>query len=162
MVSPKQFIELMKAAGCETKKDCIEFYNGFMSKNAAIEFGDFFKSIITGIGGTLGSEAVKGTFKGIESAVRTTPEMKLSARHKTFIENLIKSDQILKSRKPEIIISHYETLVRMAPSISLDQNAVSAFLRYSTQHEGIDTSMLRQLAELEGKVNQNITSNRWF
>lgn len=168
MSNSKQLFLLMKEAGCRTKEECLEFYNGFMhtlSKKAAAPvdpFGELLKGLFGGLGSTFSSEVVKGTLKGVENAVRSSSSGQLSSRHKTFIEKLIKEDSVLRSRKPETIVSHYETLVRMSPSISLDKNAVSSFLRYSTQHEGIDPSMLRQLAELEEKVNKNIKASNWF
>ena len=163
MFNKLTYFKLMKEAGCVTKEDCEAFHEAFLEKVAANGEG-FLSNFAKGLGTAFGQEVIKGGFKVAERLIHavTGASMKLNPRQKSFIEQLIQEDYVLKGRKPEIVISHYETLVRLAPSISLDKNAVSSFLRYSTQHEGIDPSMLRQLADLENSVKKNSEASSLF
>lgn len=77
---------------------------------------------------------------------------KIPRRNLTFISKLMQTDQILKSRPPERIASHYGTMFRVAPSISLDANVVASFLRESTAFETMSTVTIKSLLDLEKAI----------
>jgi len=86
---------------------------------------------------------------GVKGLARNVMGNKLRGRHKEFLARLMVSDSILKSRPKDRVISHYQTMVRVSPSISLDRNVVASFLRESTAYESMSTVTVKSLIDLE-------------
>ena len=117
-------------------------YGGKVGETAGQAFG-------IGLGFAGANIALAGVSKAVESVADALSSSKLSSRHRRFITELLKKDRTLKGRKPEKVVSHYETIVRLAPAISLDENVVSAFLKESTMYDTISTPMVKTLLDIE-------------
>lgn len=151
--------DAMKALVKEAQLDpeVSAFLEGFATKFETLEKQSDLGEMLAGkaIG-----EAAKGISNlvgtGLKAAYRsaTAGETKLNSKQKMFIESLVKADPILKQRKYETVLSHYRTMVKMAPSIALDRNAVNSFLRESTKYDTISLLTLKSLVELENKIRE--------
>jgi len=135
------------------------FIDGFVEefiKKASFPIGEMLTQGVEKMMEGLGTGIGKGIYSDVRLAIASLLDKsrKLSNQQKTFIIAVIKEDYILKKRDPKRIVSHYETLVKMAPSIALDKNAVVSFLRESTAYDLINTMTLRTLVELESKYRE--------
>ena len=100
----------------------------------------------------IGGTAAKGAY-------RAAVGDKLRGRHKEFIAKLMATDPILKGRPKDRVISHYKTMVKVAPSISLDTNVVASFLRESTAYGTINTVTIKTLLDLEKTMTETASNS---
>ena len=126
-----------------------------LSKNLvkkAMFGGGFTKTLV---GGLASGAAIAVTIKTLQLAgklISSIPGLggdKLSPRHKKFIADLATKDHILKDRSAKRVISHYTTMVKLAPSLAMDPNVVSSFLRESTAYDNMSTVTVKSLLDLE-------------
>jgi len=123
----------------------------------------FTDKITEGVANALVRSSFQAVGSGAKGIIRAAVGDKLPRRHKEFITKLIMRDPVLKNRPKEKVISHYKTMVRVAPSISLDPNVVVSFLKESTSYDTISTVTIKTLLDLEKTMldNQGKTSNKY-
>lgn len=124
-----------------------------LEKQALVGSEDFIDSVSDKIQQGVANALVRSGFQivgeGAKGAIRAAMGTKLRGRHKEFIAKLMQKDSILRNRPKERVISHYKTMVKVAPSISLDPNVVASFLRESTAFESMSTVTVKTLIDLE-------------
>ena len=97
-----------------------------------------------GLLGDIMSKAVSG-ISGIPRAM---------ARDNMF-EQLQQEDDVLAQSDPQTLQEAYHTMVRFAPTLATDKNAVRSFLRESVLYgTGPNFTTIKQLADAEGAVNR--------
>jgi len=100
--------------------------------------------------------------KGVKSLVGrfSSPHKKLDSRQRKFIADLIMKDPVLKNRDPERVVSYYQTMTNLAPSIVYDPNVVGSFLREATMYDTMNTPTIKSLLEIEGVKARNETERK--
>ncbi|MEM4206067.1 MAG: hypothetical protein QXQ43_02165 [Nitrososphaerota archaeon] len=74
-----------------------------------------------------------------------------------IVENLMRTDDIIKKADRNLIISAYETMKSVAPTLAKDINAVRSFLReVAMAGTGPDYNTIRQLADTEKTIRQSL------
>ncbi|MEO0271524.1 MAG: hypothetical protein ABIM30_00320 [candidate division WOR-3 bacterium] len=74
-----------------------------------------------------------------------------------IVENLMRTDDIIKKADKNLIISAYETMKSVAPTLAKDINAVRSFLReVAMAGTGPDYNTIRQLADTEKTIRQSL------
>ncbi len=76
-------------------------------------------------------------------------------RRKTIIEDLANNDPILRNEDKETILQYYATIYNVAPTISLDKNAVKELITSFVRFGRVDVQTLKTLAETERNVTQS-------
>lgn len=127
-----------------------EVLDQHLSKSASVDFTEILYDKFKDKGASMVSNlALRATAERLAALKNSLASDKLSRKHKAFIEKLMSVDPVLKARDPEVVLSHYTTMVKVAPTISLDSNIVSSFLRESTSYETMSTVTIKSLLDLE-------------
>jgi hypothetical protein len=72
-------------------------------------------------------------------------------KRNSILRNLVADDEMIRAADPEDVSSLYQTMVRFAPTLSKDSNAVRSFLRtgVSFPEGGVDANTIGMLAKAE-------------
>ncbi len=133
----KGFEEVFEREALEKKASEVELAEGI------------FQKLQSGVENAVARGILKVTGKGLKGAFNMAMGDRLPARHKRFISQMMLKDPILKNRPKERVISNYKTMVKVSPSISLDENIVGSFLRESTAFDTMSTVSIKSLLDLE-------------
>lgn len=135
---------------------------------------DLFKGIGSGLTSTATGEGIGGRLMGnlftglaglgVTGAVygggKLHEMLSVEPARKRLLEGIIKTDPVIVDavrRDPKIVAmleQTYQTMVRFAPSISMDPNAVSSFLREAVlSGGGVNYATIKMLAETEKEIN---------
>lgn len=135
----------------------------FLEKKAAAPSFSIGNEVLKGLVGGLTTGAVSG-FLGLAGSRLSNIKNTLmhEPRRKALLENLMASDSILKdaiTRHPEsknMILEAYGTMVRFAPSLSLDINAVRSFLREAVLGgSGVNYATIKNIVDTEKSITGN-------
>lgn len=135
----------------------------FLEKKAAAPSFSIGNEVLKGLVGGLTTGAVSG-FLGLAGSRLSNIKNTLmhEPRRKALLENLMSSDSILKdaiTRHPEsknMILEAYGTMVRFAPSLSLDINAVRSFLREAVLGgSGVNYATIKNIVDTEKSITGN-------
>ena len=112
-------------------------------------------SLAKSLGKQLGINTVN-LLSDIASKAISLPEHTMQAHaHQQIFAMLRKEDPVLAEADPQMLSDAYHTMVRFAPTLSTDKNAVKAFLRESvTYGTGPNHVAIKQLADAEQSVNK--------
>jgi len=87
-----------------------------------------------------------------------TQKLKSDNQRKELLRSIVETDPMISSfeaQNPGVMLRVYASMISVAPTISLDHNAVTTFLREAAQtHGSVNYMTLKQLAEAEHAVNQ--------
>ena len=73
---------------------------------------------------------------------------------KSVFNTLREEDDVLSQADPQKLEENYHTMVRFAPTLATDKNAVKAFLRSATLYDATEFNTLKQLADAERAVTE--------
>ena len=139
----------------ERRKAYLEDVTAF-SKHA-FDLGKFPESVQKGMGGAvgvLGVDLIKGLLSSVLSSISNAVTSNPTRRK--ILSDIIMHDPIVsvyEGQHPGAAEKAYESMVRAAPTISLDPNVVTSFLREAAQTGGMLNYMtIKQLAEAEGAI----------
>lgn len=151
------------------KKATLRAHTGF-SKTAAWPAAKAMKavggkavdSIAGGVGGGIGKGVADALFGGLGSGFKALQSLLSSdPKRKKILESVLRSDPVVSDaikRNPkaqEGLLEAYGTLVRFAPNLSMDVNAVRSFLREAVlSGGGVNYATIKNLAETEKAVNE--------
>jgi hypothetical protein len=133
-------------------------------ERAAPLFGDmvagkFQEGLGTGIanaGLSAIGKLIRGTTRGVKE------RLFLDKQREQIIDHLVQNDPIvsvMERANPGMAIKAYASMVRFAPSLSLDPNVVTAFIREASQSSGgINPLTIQQLAQTEKAIAE---SRQW-
>ena len=80
-------------------------------------------------------------------------------RKKALIEDLMRTDPVIKEEDPEKVMSYYVTLNKFAPTVATDKNAVREILQGCVKFGTFDIQTLKHLADMEKTLKD---SNKTF
>lgn len=126
--------------------------------SALSQIGDSFaEGIGTATANVVVGKAFEGLSKGFHKLTGgfSSSHKKLNSREKKFIAALLVKDPVLKNRDPEKVISYYQTMTNLAPSIAFDPNVVGSFLREATMYDTMNTPTIKSLLEIENSKSRN-------
>ena len=83
----------------------------------------------------------------------------MDARHMATLQKLMTTDEVLSEADPEHVVSVYNTLREMAPSLAGDANVMRVALRSAIQHEGISPFDIKSFLDTEA-ARQKTDYNR--
>jgi len=114
-------------------------------------------SFASGIGAGIGKGVLDAAFGGIGGLYdKLKQTLVTDPRRKQLVESLIRTDPVISdavSRQPhgkELVLEAYATMVRFAPTISLDPNAARSFLRECVlSGTGPNYATIKNLVETE-------------
>jgi hypothetical protein len=118
-------------------------------------FGD---SIMGGLGGSIGSETAKAGIGAIGKLISGTTHkiherLFMDARRRQLLDKIVSSDPIIsvfERNSPGSSESAYATMIKVAPTLSMDPNIVTSFLRNAAQSGGpLDYHSVKLLADAE-------------
>jgi len=136
--------------------------SGFLSEVSSKAVEEAPGAIATGFGSALGEGALGGLFAGASMIGKRLLDSTVTnpRRERTFYE-AIRTDSVLRDalkNNPAILAQlkeAFSTLVRFAPSLSEDLNAVRSYLREAVvSGAGINYATVKQLAETEKLVHE--------
>jgi hypothetical protein len=111
---------------------------------------EFAKSIGKNVG--IGTVGMVGDLLSRATAAPGAAVAGLQRRN--IFEALQNEDDVISRADPAQLAEAYHTMVRFAPTLATDKNAVKAFLRESVLYgAGPNPMTIKQLAEAEGAVN---------
>ena len=120
--------------------------------------GDIFGMAVKGVG--------EGTRKSLESGVAkvlTAPKKRESQRigdrmrnlqRQLIMEDLISNDPVLQGVDANQITNGYQTILQLAPEVSLNKEVVRSILRASTNAEATSPFDAKLMAELETQIKK--------
>jgi hypothetical protein len=77
-------------------------------------------------------------------------------QRRAIVQDLIVNDEIISSYDPDITLTAYNTMVKLAPKASMMPDVVRSVLRYATA-QTIDPHYASQLVELENNLNKQMS-----
>lgn len=100
--------------------------------------------------GTMGAELLQDM---ASKAVSAMGSVGTNAARSAIIDQLKKDDPVLSTAQDATLMEAYHTMVRFAPVLSTDKNAVRSFLRQAVMSgSGVDFASIKLLAESERAV----------
>lgn len=114
------------------------------------------KGIGTGVGGAgvlILSDLLRKAGRGLSQ------KLVYDAKRKEMLRKILSMDPIVsafEAQNPGLMLKVYASMVSVAPTLSLDQNAVTSFLREAAQtHGSLNYMTIKQLAETEKAINES-------
>ena len=79
-----------------------------------------------------------------------------SPRRKMILTQLRREDELIKNIPLKTVLEAYHSMIKVAPTLSTDKNAVKSFFRSIAMapEGGVDWNTLKGLAEAEVSVNK--------
>lgn len=119
------------------------------------------KSFTQGIGEGVGKGLADMLFRGLGGLANSVKEnVSTNPRRAALVDSLIRTDPVISdavTRDPhgrEALMEAYGTMVRFAPSLSTDINAVRSFLREAVlSGSGVNYATIKNLIETERALN---------
>lgn len=96
---------------------------------------------------TTGSEA--------EDERRLTGTLR-NMQRKLLLEDLLVNDPVLSGEDPQTVVTAYQTMVNLAPDVSLNKEIVRSVLRTAANAVSFSPFDAKNIAELEGEMRKNL------
>lgn len=106
-----------------------------------------------------GSELVQNVLEGASEKARTGESKLLGERaknlHRKFmLEDLMTTDPVLKGVDPDAVISTYDSIVKLAPEVSLNKEVVRSVLRSATNAAAVSPFDAKALVDLDKAIQE--------
>lgn len=112
------------------------------------------KAFAISIGKEMGKKTVGLLADVLSKAVQAPAEMFSNRARAGVFQILQKEDDVISQADPQQLAEAYHTMVRFAPTLATDKNAVKTFLRESVLYgTGPNFMSIKQLADAEKAVN---------
>lgn len=120
--------------------------------------GDVFGMMSSTAGEIAKKEIVPAITESLK-APKISKQEKLTERMRNFqrqliLEDLIVNDPVLQGMDPQNVANAYETVMRIAPDMSMNKEVVRSVLRAATNAEATSPFDAKVLAELENEVKK--------
>ena len=117
------------------------------------------QSLGNSVGSGVGSAGVSLLTDILRKAGRgLSQKLTYDAKRRDMLRSILTADPIVsafEAQNPGIMIKVYASMVSVAPTLSLDKNAVTTFLREAAQtHGALNYMTIKQLAETEKAINE--------
>lgn len=89
---------------------------------------------------------------GISSAMNAVGNANLHAKFQQALASVKQSNPLLQDADPAKVNSYAETIFKFAPHVACDHNLLSTVLAHIVQGEGVDTTIMKTLVELEKQI----------
>lgn len=147
---------LEKYAGDETAAK--EFVTGFM-KEAFFGNPNLTSAVAKGVGGAIGG-GLTGlglglAMHGVSSAMNAAAGMNLRKNFEASLSKVKASNALLEDADPTKVNGYAETIFKFAPHVACDPNLLSTVMGHIIQGEGVDTTIMKTLVELEAKIMES-------
>lgn len=98
------------------------------------------------------SQATENYYNGPKEEVKSEMD---NVRRQAILRELMSNDDIISKVDPRHIEQSYNTLLTMAPDLTLQPSVVQGWLRQSTATQSVDPYMAKQLLDLQQGVLKN-------
>jgi hypothetical protein len=120
--------------------------------------------VAKGVGAAVGKE-VPAVLSKVMSGPAERGEKAMSDRirnlqRQLILEELIAADPVLKGEDPNRVVMAYQTLMRLAPEVSLDKEITRSVLRTATQAAAVSPFDAKTWAELENEIKRQLEPPR--
>lgn len=102
---------------------------------------------------SLVSSMSKALDRPYESMDQGPGDVAENVRRSMILQYLLAKDDVLRDADPEVVLSGYETLLRVAPDVASDLELVRSILRQTSQSTAISPYDADQWAKLNGRMN---------
>lgn len=114
------------------------------------------QSYAKSVGSELGKSTVNLLGDFLSKAVSAPAAMFQNRERSSIFEQLQQEDDVIAQAEPQQLAEAYHTMVRFAPTLATDKNAVKTFLRESVLYgTGPNFMAIKQLADSERAVNNS-------
>jgi len=118
---------------------------------------DLANSFAKSVGKELGTRTVGLLGDFLSKSVAAPSEMFQNRERASVFEALKNEDEVISQADPQQLAEAYHTMVRFAPTLATDKNAVKTFLRESVLYgTGPNFMSIKQLADAERAVNEPV------
>ena len=160
--SAADLLDLKKKSSLSAPLDPIEAWVG-SGKQADLSLEAPAQTVIGaaqgGITSGIGAQYGKAHEKAMErhyKAPKDQADMEMdNVKRQTILQQLMSNDEIISRMDPKHVESHYNTLLSIAPDLTLNHAVVQSFLRQSGANQSVDPFTAKQLADLQGQHTQN-------
>jgi hypothetical protein len=90
-----------------------------------------------------------------EDAQRLTGTLR-NMQRKLLLEDLMVNDPVLSGEDPQSVITAYQTMVNVAPEVSLNKEIVRSVIRTAVNAVSFSPFDAKNIAELEGEMRKNL------
>ena len=127
---------------------------------SADPLGELFQLGNKTIGGSVGAEVGKVIPK-VVSGPATRAEGKSRDKLRNFqrqlmLEDLMSNDPVLSGVDPDVALRNYESLVRLAPDLSMNKEVVRSVLRTAANAEALSPYDAKQMADVENVMRKTL------
>ena len=105
--------------------------------------------------GLMAGLAGAGIAKGISTANEAVVSNTLHSKFESALSWVMQNNKIVKAADPVKAKSYANTMFHFAPHVAADQNMLSSLLANSVLGEGVDSTTIAQLSQLEGRYRDN-------
>ena len=92
-----------------------------------------------------------------QRAANATGEKMRNIQRQLILEELMVADPVLKSEEPESVSRAYQTLIQVAPDISLNREVARSILRQSVQSVAVSPFDAKSWADLESEIRKRVS-----
>ena len=122
-----------------------------------VQYGNTNRHGIQAVGSAVGT-AAKGLgilAAGSYALSKIKTKIQNEPRRKAIVEDLASNDPIIKEADKDQVLQYYATIYNIAPTVSLDKNAVREILQGFVRFGRVDVQTLKTLAETERLIHQS-------
>lgn len=133
-------------------------------KIAFVKNADFGESVVSGFGGGIGGGAAKAGIQAIGNLIggvthKIHERLFLDRKRRDLLDEITANDFVVSTferESPGSAEKAYSTLAKVAPTLSMDPNVVTSFLRNAAQSGGpLDFQTVKLLADAEKSLKQS-------
>lgn len=99
-----------------------------------------------------------GIVKGINSGHSAYVTSGLRNKFEMALANVMSTNRVVRGASPEKAKNYAETIFKFAPNVAADPNLLGSILANAVLGEGIDSTTIKSLVDLEGRYRDNNSS----
>lgn len=107
---------------------------------------------VSGAHGQAQAKAIEMRHKGPTDQVNAEMD---NVRRQAILQELIANDDIISKQNPQDIERNYNTLLGIAPDLTLQPSMLQAFLHSAGANQAVDPFSGKQLADMQGQLTKN-------
>jgi len=143
-------IGMEKYAGDAAKAK--EFAVGFLKKASLFDNRFIQEGAGKALGTGIAALGVGLGVHGISSFMNASANANLHNAFQRALASVRASNPLLEDADPSKVNSYAETIFKFAPHVACDHNLLSTVLAHIVQGEGVDTTIMKTLVELEKQI----------
>jgi hypothetical protein len=131
------------------------FVEGFVKEAFSPNMGaKFWEGGAAALGGGLVAAGLGLGIHGLSSALSGANEAGLKTKFEAAFAQVKRTNPVVIDADPIKVRSYAETIFKFAPRVAADPNLLSSVLASAVHGEGVDTTTIRALADLDARVLQ--------